>query len=54
MADTEALYTVFESFCSFGSTRDLSTASKTASNKNLSGPQMDGTWSGASLKSDPF
>jgi hypothetical protein len=38
MADTETLYNIFESFCAFGSSRNLS---QTGSNSNLSGPQMD-------------
>jgi hypothetical protein len=39
MVDTESLYSIFESFCVFGSSRNLS---QTVSNNNLSGPQMDG------------
>ena len=44
MADTEALYAVFESFCQFGSTRDLSStpSSKTNSTSRLNQAQMDG------------
>lgn len=45
MADTEALYAVFESFCQFGSTRDLSStpSAKTNSTSRLNQAQMDGS-----------
>lgn len=37
MADTEALYVVFDTFCNFGSARNLN-----ASSNKLAGPTMEG------------
>ena len=41
MADIEALYSVYETFCQFGSTRDLS-VTKSGSTSRLNQPLMDG------------
>ena len=40
MASIEDLYNVYQSFCAFGSSKNLS--SPAASSESLSGPLMDG------------
>jgi hypothetical protein len=47
MADIEALYSIFESFCQFGSTRDLSSIPSKAGSSQ---PQMDGIKNSSKLK----